>query len=59
MATPINVLIAEDSADDTLVLIRELQHGGFEPNYQRVETAGAWRRPKPCAPRCRKTIGIW
>jgi EAL domain-containing protein (putative c-di-GMP-specific phosphodiesterase class I)/GGDEF domain-containing protein len=27
MATPINVLIAEDSADDTLVLIRELQHG--------------------------------
>jgi diguanylate cyclase (GGDEF)-like protein len=43
MATPINVLIAEDSADDTLVLIRELQHGGFEPNYQRVETAEAMR----------------
>ena len=43
MPTPINVLIAEDSADDTLVLIRELQHGGFEPNYQRVETAEAMR----------------
>ena len=44
MATRINVLIAEDSEDDTLLLIHELRRGGFEPDYERVETAQTMRR---------------
>ncbi len=43
MATPLNVLIAEDSPDDTRLLVRELQRGGFDPNYRRVETAETMR----------------
>ena len=41
MTIPIRVLIAEDSADDTAALIRELQRGGYEPVYERVETSEA------------------
>ena len=43
MAVPLSVLIAEDSPDDTLLLIRELRHGGFEPYYERVESAESMR----------------
>ncbi len=35
---PINVLIIEDSEDDTLLVLRELKKGGFEPFYTRVDT---------------------
>lgn len=35
---PINVLIIEDSEDDTLLILRELRKGGFEPFYTRVDT---------------------
>jgi PAS domain S-box-containing protein len=31
--------MVEDSADDTQLLMRELQKGGFEPEFRRVETA--------------------
>lgn len=41
MSTPLPVLIIEDSEDDALLLVRELKNGGYEPDWQRVETAGA------------------
>ena len=39
MSIPLRVLIVEDSEDDALLLIRELEHGGYEPVFKRVETA--------------------
>ena len=41
MAIPLRVLIIEDSEDDALLVLRELRKGGYEPEYERVETAGA------------------
>jgi PAS domain S-box-containing protein len=41
---PLRVLIVEDSEDDTLLLLRELKRGGYEPNYKRVETAEAMEK---------------
>src|SRR5271157_3741666 len=43
MADTLRLLIAEDSEDDTWLIIRELQRGGFRPEFERVETAGAMR----------------
>ncbi|MDD5343459.1 MAG: PAS domain S-box protein [Smithella sp.] len=40
----LRVLIAEDSEDDVLLIIRELKKGGFNPIYERVETAAAMRK---------------
>jgi putative nucleotidyltransferase with HDIG domain len=39
MATPIHVLVVEDSEDDTALLLSELENGGYAPSHQRVETA--------------------
>jgi two-component system, cell cycle sensor histidine kinase and response regulator CckA len=36
---PLRVLVIEDSEDDTLLLLRELRRGGYEPTAQRVENA--------------------
>src|SRR5919107_1065232 len=41
--TPLRVLIVEDSVDDTLLLLRELRRGGYEPQYERVDTAEIMR----------------
>lgn len=41
MAQPLHVLIVEDSEDDTLLLLRALQRGGYEPFYERVDTPSA------------------
>ena len=41
MSGPLRVLIVEDSEDDTLLLVRELRRGGYDPEFQRVETAEA------------------
>ena len=38
---PLRVLIVEDSEDDALLLIRELQRAGYEPRHDRVQTAPA------------------
>ncbi len=38
MSKRLKVLIIEDSEDDTLFLLRELQRGGFDPQSERVET---------------------
>ena len=35
----IRLLIVEDSEDDALLLVRELRRGGFESEFERVETA--------------------
>ena len=39
MAIPLRVLLVEDSEADALLLIRELRHGGFEPNFEQVDNA--------------------
>lgn len=39
MTNPLKVLIAEDSVDDTFFIVRELQRGGYNVHFERVETA--------------------
>ena len=39
MGVPLKVLVVEDSEDDTLLLARDLRRGGYDPVYERVETA--------------------
>src|ERR1700733_11801124 len=41
MKKPLRVLQVEDSADDALFVLRELERGGFDPVCQRVETLRA------------------
>jgi PAS domain S-box-containing protein len=43
MATPLRVLMVEDSADDALLIERELRRGGYMPDVVRVETELALR----------------
>jgi PAS domain S-box-containing protein len=42
--TPLRALLVEDSEDDALLLLRELRRGGYEPEYERVDTPEAMRR---------------
>ena len=41
MNKPLQVLVVEDSEDDTLFLVRELKRGGFDPAFQRVDNLTA------------------
>ncbi|MFH1114465.1 MAG: PAS domain S-box protein [Pseudomonadota bacterium] len=41
MTEPLSVLIVEDSENDTLLLVSELDLAGYEPTYKRVDTAQA------------------
>jgi signal transduction histidine kinase len=41
MEKPLRVLVIEDSEDDTLLVIRALQTGRYDPIYERVETRDA------------------
>lgn len=43
MSRPLRVLVVEDSEDDAQLILRELRRGGFEPDFERVETAEAMR----------------
>ena len=43
MGKPLRVLMVEDSEDDVLLMIRALKKGGYDPVYERVETAEAMR----------------
>jgi PAS domain S-box-containing protein len=43
MSKPINVLVVEDSENDTLLLMSELERNGYEPRHCRVETAEGMR----------------
>ena len=38
MGIPLRTLIIEDNEDDTLLVIRTLQKGGFDPAYERADT---------------------
>ncbi|MBI3995173.1 MAG: diguanylate cyclase, partial [Nitrospirae bacterium] len=39
MGKPLRVLIVEDSEDDAALLVRELERGGYDPTFERVDTA--------------------
>jgi hypothetical protein len=41
VSVPLRVLIVEDSEEDALLLVRELKRGGYDPTYERVDTAAA------------------
>ena len=41
---PLRVLIVEDSEEDCLLLLRELERGGYEPFHERVDTPEEMRR---------------
>src|SRR5205809_4833182 len=41
MRVPLRVLIAEDSEDDARLLLRELQHAGYQPTHERVDNPAA------------------
>src|SRR5918992_5716046 len=41
MGIPLSVLLVEDSEDDALLLLRILRRGGYDPTWERVETAAA------------------
>jgi CheY-like chemotaxis protein len=40
----LHVLMAEDSEDDVLLIIRDLKKGGYDPVYERVETAASMKK---------------
>jgi signal transduction histidine kinase len=44
MATPLRVLIVEDSEDDARLVVRELVRSGYDPYVARVETAAEMER---------------
>ncbi|HEX2741075.1 MAG TPA: response regulator, partial [Rubrobacter sp.] len=39
MGTPLYVLLVEDLEDDALLLVRRLRQGGYDPTWERVDTA--------------------
>jgi PAS domain S-box-containing protein len=39
MSVPLRVLLVEDSEDDALLLIMSLRRGGYDPTWERVDTA--------------------
>src|SRR5215211_5871935 len=41
MDAPLRVLLVEDSEDDAVLLVRMLRKGGYDPTWERVETAEA------------------
>ena len=43
METPLALLIIEDSEDDALLVVRELQRGGFDVTFRRVDTPEGMR----------------
>jgi PAS domain S-box-containing protein len=43
MSKPIRVLMVEDSEDDAQLILLELKRGGFEPNFERVDTPEAMK----------------
>jgi diguanylate cyclase (GGDEF)-like protein len=43
MRKPLRVLVIEDSEDDAELLLAELRRSGYEPTYERVETADSMK----------------
>ena len=44
MGIPLRVLIVEDSENDALLLVRELRRGGYEPSFERIDSAEAMQK---------------
>jgi hypothetical protein len=58
MGKPLRVLMVEDSEDDVLLTIRALKKGGYDPVYERVETAEAIKIHAQAGYDIRPTLGI-
>ena len=43
MSLPIRILIAEDSEDDTLLMVRELRRSGYDVSFERADTPESFR----------------
>lgn len=43
MGKPLNVLLIEDSEDDATLIVHELEHGGYDVDYERVDTTASVR----------------
>ena len=43
LRTPLRTLIVEDSADDTLLIVHELEQSGFQVDFERVDEPDAFR----------------
>ena len=43
MSVPLRVLLVEDSEDDALLLLRELQRGDYEVTFERIDTPTAMK----------------
>ncbi len=43
MNTRLRILLVEDSADDAQLLLREIKRGGYDVEFERVETANAMK----------------
>jgi putative nucleotidyltransferase with HDIG domain len=41
MGTPLRILLVEDSEDDARLILREIQRGGYQVEFERVESADA------------------
>ena len=44
MSKPLRLLIIEDSESDALLVLRELKQGGYEVEFERVETSNAMQK---------------
>ncbi len=44
MPNSLKVLVVEDSEDDTLLVIRKIKQGGYDPIYERVDNSQALKR---------------
>jgi diguanylate cyclase (GGDEF)-like protein/PAS domain S-box-containing protein len=49
MENPLRVLIVEDAADDAQLIALELEHGGYQVRFQRVDSAKAMRKALDCS----------
>ncbi|HBG04396.1 MAG: diguanylate cyclase [Geobacteraceae bacterium GWC2_58_44] len=50
MENLLRVLIVEDAPDDAQLIAMELEHGGYDVQFQRVDTPEAMREALDCAP---------
>src|SRR6266446_5162809 len=41
MGEPLSILVVEDSKDDAELLLREIRRGGYDPDYERVDSSAA------------------
>ncbi|PYO62967.1 MAG: hypothetical protein DMD28_03815 [Gemmatimonadetes bacterium] len=48
MGIPLRVLLVEDSEDDALLVVRELRRAGYDPIYERVDSAPATEAVLDC-----------